>query len=152
MDANTSAQLTVMKRLSNVLQNYDFLESENKAVNTIIPDLEKSKKRNQKVVKITHVMMVVENILTVIQIAMCGLMLIITPLKVIPNDVENNKVLGILGLITFALLFFSAYLQDRYDLREAQEKQVEIDAISNYYLSLMEKMTKDESVNSEETK
>ena len=88
-------------------------------------------------------MVTVENVLTIIQVVICGLMLILTPLKAIPNDIENNKVLGILGLITFAFLFISAFFLSKYDKKNEHEKQMERNAVSNYYLNLMKKMTEE---------
>lgn len=152
MDKSNSAQQEIMNRLSAVLQNYDNLKSESEAVNAASQELEDNRKERQKYQKIVHILMIVEKVLTIIQVAMCGLMLILTPLRKIPNDIENNKVLGVLGLITFAMLFFSAYFQNRYDLKDMQEKQTEFAWISNYYLNLMEKMTEKESGKSEETK
>ena len=73
---------------------------------------------------------------------------IITPLKIIPNDLLTNKVINIMSLLSVALAFLSIYMSDATSntLDYYKEKSHIYCQISNFYLDIIKKISEDSPV------
>ncbi|MBR3135404.1 MAG: hypothetical protein IKG32_00120 [Clostridia bacterium] len=123
-----------------LLQQCHGFEREIESNNAILSLLKDERKKVEKYRQTEKRLVFAEKVLSIVQIVFCCLMLIITPLKAVPNDLNNNKLLSILGLLSFALLFFSYYCRIQFDFQEETEKLVHDRIYSKYYLNLMNRM------------
>ena len=69
-------------------------------------------------------------------------MVAITSLKQIPNDLANNKVVGILSLLAFAFLMLTYFVKGSIEpvLSESESTIRNADMLENYYLDILEKV------------
>lgn len=88
-------------------------------------------------------------IITAIQMIVSTVIMIITPLKVIPNDIDTEKSINIITLLTFAVMFLK-YFFDGYEMdafNEIDESSEKVQKLSSYYLSLIEEMSENQENN-----
>lgn len=73
---------------------------------------------------------------------------IITPLKIIPNDLLTNKTINVMSLLSVALAFLSIYMSDATSntLDYYKEKSHIYCQISNFYLDIFHKISEDSPV------
>ena len=69
-------------------------------------------------------------------------MVAITSLKQIPNDLVNNKVVGILSLLAFAFLMLTYFVKGSIEpvLSESESTIRNADMLENHYLDILEKV------------
>lgn len=150
MEQNIADSARFASDENTLLQHGHGFEKEIESNNTILSSLKGAEGRIEKYKRTEKRLTFVEKVLSVVQIVFCCLMLIITPLKAIPNDLSNNKLLGILGLLSFALLFFSYYCRMQFDFQEEAEKAAQYRGFSKYYLNLMSRMVEHKEDNNAE--
>ena len=90
----------------------------------------------------------IDSIIPFVEIFDILLFVIITPLKIIPNDLLTNKVINIISLLSVALAFLSIYMNDAASssLEYYKEKCHIYCQISNFYLDIIKKVSEDSLV------
>lgn len=86
----------------------------------------------------------INSLLFALQIIMCMVQIIVIPLKIIPYDAITTKMINIVTLITFSIMFFSYFvsnkMNDKYELTSA--KLLVNKDTTEYYLKLLKKIHK----------
>ena len=105
-----------------------------------LPDntvLEKQKKTQKMLTKIT-------NILSVFQMIFCCVQIIITPLKLVPYNSTTMRIINVETLLSFAFVFIS-YFCSSFDFKRKQDSEmIDIETnTANYYLTVIEIMNDD---------
>ena len=79
-------------------------------------------------------------IISSVQIILCVLQIIITPLKLIPYDLLTTKVINVCSLMSLAVVFFSYYISSWSEdtLRTILSQQQTSENMASFYLALIE--------------
>lgn len=142
-----SSEKSISEREISVLQKYQCFNNQIEQNKELLSFLESKNSIAQGYRKKEKALEIIEKVMTVIEIASCCAMFAMMPLKVIPNDLQRNKELGVLSLLSFALIFVSYYVRIRFDADSQRERLMSKRNQSNYYLDLMEKMSEDKTDN-----
>lgn len=83
----------------------------------------------------------VVNACTIVQIIACFVSFARISMRTVPNTLATNKTIGVLGLLSFALLSFSYYLTHSAEdeMTEIREKNNISNDLSEYYTEVLEK-------------
>lgn len=94
----------------------------------------------------------IDSIIPFIEIFDILLFAIITPLKIVPNDLLTNKIINIMSLLSVAFAFLSIYISDNISsrLEYYKEKSRTYCQISDFYLDIIKKISEDSSVQESE--
>lgn len=94
----------------------------------------------------------IESIISFVEILDILFFAIVTPLKIIPNDLLTNKVINIMSLLSVAFAFLSIYMSDNTSnsLECLREKNRIYCQISNYYSNIIKKISENPSVQESE--
>lgn len=135
-----NSEINNCNRLLAVFKNspelsYDYKRyTEMKANLTIQLDKINKRKRDKNLIRI-------EKVVTLFQVIVCFVQFPLMLVKKIPNDLQSNKLVGVLGLISFALLIVSYFISFRSedDMNYIDEKIRTSNDFNEYYISLFEK-------------
>lgn len=127
-------------------EKFESLQNETLRCKSELENLEKIstkfKNKNKRYIEISQKLY---SVLSALQIIICMVQIIITPLKLIPYDLLTNKTINVISLISFAMVFFSYFIinmnEEKYNSiclrRDIEENS------SSYYLKLMSEMSKE---------
>lgn len=92
--------------------------------------------------------------LSIAEIIIACVMVAITSLKNIPNDLANNKAVSILSLLAFAFLMITYFVKGSIEpiLNESEHTIRNVAMLENYYLDILEKVSQKENDNANERK
>lgn len=128
--------LSIIEKNSKLEEDVRKLKEEEAYMTDLIKKQEQSK-------TVTFVKKI-RSLLFALQIIMCMVQIIVTPLKIIPYDTITTKMINILTLITFSIMFFSYFvsnkMNDKYELTSA--KLLVNKNTTEYYLNLLKKIHK----------
>lgn len=79
-------------------------------------------------------------IISSVQIILCVLQIVITPLKLIPYDLLTTKVINVCSLMSLAIVFFSYYISSWSEdtIRTILSQQQTSENMASFYLTLIE--------------
>lgn len=79
-------------------------------------------------------------IISSVQIILCVLQIVITPLKLIPYDLLTTKVINVCSLMSLAIVFFSYYISSWSEdtIRTILSQQQTSENMASFYLALIE--------------
>ena len=102
-----------------------------------------SKTKSLKRVKILDAII---KLLTGFQVIFLFVQLALSLTKFIPNNLISNKTIGVLGLLSFSVVLISYFVTITInDMRNDNKQKIHISkTLSNYYLGLLERVSKDE--------
>lgn len=80
------------------------------------------------------------SIISSVQIILCVLQIVITPLKLIPYDLLTTKVINVCSLMSLAIVFFSYYISSWSEdtIRTILSQQQTSENMASFYLTLIE--------------
>ena len=137
----TQDEIDLCDKHISVIGKYNALRAEVERHTEFRPTLvERAKKLNGN--KSIRRMGKVIDGLSIAQIIIACVMVAITSLKQIPNDLANNKVVGILSLLAFAFLMLTYFVKGSIEpvLSESESTIRNADMLENYYLDILEKV------------
>lgn len=100
-------RILVISKFKELEKEVKEAEKEREELKSYIEELEKTKK-NSRANKIN-------NFFTFMEILSVSIIILISPIKNVPNDLYNNKVICILSLFSFSFLMFSFFLKSNND-------------------------------------
>ena len=138
----TQQELSLCERHIAVFSKYKMMESETEKHKAFRERLVKRNTALQSDKWIRRAKKVI-NVLSVIQVVVACILIATSSLKQIPNDLTNNKIVGVLSLLSFSFLIMSYYLQYDYDpLMDNPDNVLDnIEIIEKYYLDILEKVS-----------
>ena len=138
----TQQELSLCERHIAVFSKYKMMESETERHKAFRESLVKRSAALQSDKWISRVKKGI-NTLSVIQVVLACVLIATSSLKQIPNDLTNNKIVGVLSLLSFSFLIISYYLQSDYDpLMDNPDNVLDnIEIIEKYYLDILEKVS-----------
>lgn len=142
----TQDELDLCNRHICVLGKFESLKNEIEQHTSFCQLLiERAEKLNRS--KSTSRLEIAINAISIAQTVLACIMVAITSLKSIPNDLANNKAIGILSLAAFSFLIFSYFLKNGIEpeLLESDSSIRQANMIDNYYLDILERVAQNEN-------
>lgn len=92
-----------------------------------------------------------ESILPFVEIFQILFVTIITPLKIVPNNLLTNKTISILSLLSVAFAFLSIYMNEVVSnmIDQAQEKRRNLFQTSDHYLNIIKRILDTQQISEE---
>lgn len=92
-----------------------------------------------------------ERILPFVEIFQILCIAIITPLKIVPNNLLTNKIISILSLLSVAFAFWSIYMNEATSnmIEQNQEERRKLFQTSDHYLNIIKKISETQQMSEE---
>ena len=146
-------EITALKRKQVIIRKIEMLEKRIKTFETYEElsdnikidkiELNRLKKIDtDKLIKISRSVQWLDKLLIFFEFIFCVVMTILTLLKAVPNDIQTNKIINILSLISFSLFLFTLYINTYIkdficNIETEEDIKYERDY---YYLSILDKI------------
>ena len=143
---NTIAKLRTefIERSIKTYDKFNILSNETKLLKKeliMLPSSDTLVQNNRKIKALEKFVMAV----SCIQIVICTIQIMITPLKLIPYDKLTNKMINVMTLISFAFMFLSYFLSsinDNYNNYQKEKWHI-YETTCSEYLKILEKVASD---------
>ncbi len=137
----TQGELYLCDKHIRVMGRFDTLKAEveqHTDFRTAISEKAKKLGENKSIQKLGKMI----DVISVAQIVTACVMVAVTSLKRIPNDLANNKLVGILSLLAFAFLMLTYFVKGSIEplLKESELTIRNADMLENYYLDMLDKV------------
>ena len=138
----TNEENDLCNRQIAAFDNFKELENEVALNERFHEMLKRRMKNNKKASKSIEILEKIVDIITICQIIFLFTQFAFVLVLRIPNSLSTNKTIGVLGLLSFALVVFTGFLNSSID-KTISENRRRIDdskTISMYYLNIIERI------------
>ena len=144
----TQDELTLCSKHIEVLSKFAQLKGETDKYAEYLSSLEITKKKLHEDKTIQRFERVISS-LSDFQVVFSCIIVAMTSLKIIPNDLASNKLIGVLSLTSFAFFAFSFYMRNKCEmtLNMPEITSKNANSLKNYYLDMIKRITPDENDN-----
>lgn len=130
--------LPIIKKYPSLKEDVNKLQDEKAYITDIIQTKEQSK--TVSIIEKSY------SLLFALQIVICTIQIIITPLKLIPYDIITTKTINIVTLLTFSFMFLSYFISN---IGKDSDERMRIKLLANkktseYYLNLLKQIHKEQ--------
>lgn len=130
--------LPIIKKYPSLKEDVNKLQDEKAYITDIIQTKEQS--------KTVSFIEKAYSLLFALQIVICTIQIIITPLKLIPYDIITTKTINIVTLLTFSIMFLSYFISN---IGKDSDERMRIKLLANkktseYYLNLLKQIHKEQ--------
>lgn len=130
--------LQIIKKYPSLKEDFNKLQDEKAYITDIIKI--KGQSKTVSIIEKSY------SLLFALQIVICTIQIIITPLKLIPYDIITTKTINIVTLLTFSIMFLSYFISN---IGKDSDERMRIKLLANkktseYYLNILKQIHKEQ--------
>jgi len=137
----TKDEIDLCDNRISVISRFDELKSDVEPYSTFRTTLVERVDKLNKNISMLRLGKVIDG-LSIAQIIMACIVVTITSLKKIPNDLRTNKIVSVMSLLAFSVLMINYYIKEKYDqtIKEYDLTTEKAKTMELYYLNVLKKI------------